>query len=320
MLAFLVVFVPLFFVTVLAVGIGQIYTESRQKQQVRQMFHEKKRTSVKVEAELLRPEVSQDPISRLLNRFGIFAALELLIQQAGKDWTSGKVLITSTFCCLAGIAIGLVLPFAVTNNTASAVAGLLGLCLPTLILLRARKKRIAAFEELFPEALDFISRSMRAGHGFSIGLEMLVADSSEPLRSCFTRVLHDLHLGSSLEVALDKLVLLVPIIDVRFFVSAVLLQQETGGNLSEILNNMAAIIRERFRLKGQVKAHAAHGKITGLVLAVMPVIVAVLLFFISPDYLLLLVNDPTGKMLLIGAVCGQIIGFFVIRKIVNIKV
>ena len=106
----------------------------------------------------------------------------------------------------------------------------------------------------------------------------------------------------------------------RFFVSAVLLQQGTGGNLSEILDTMANIIRERFRLKGQIKAASAHGRITGLILAVMPVIVAVILFFISPAYLLALARDPDGKKLVIAACAAQVIGFFCIRKITNIKV
>jgi tight adherence protein B len=117
-----------------------------------------------------------------------------------------------------------------------------------------------------------------------------------------------------------KLAESVPLIDVRFFVSAVVLQQGTGGNLAEILDSMAGIIRERFRLKGQVKAASAHGRITGLILSLMPVVVAGLLFLTSPNYLLVLARDPDGRKMVIAAVIGQFVGFLCIRKIVNIKV
>jgi tight adherence protein B len=320
MLAALIIFVAIFSITALAIGFGQVYAENRQKQQVREMFHATKAQPATPRIQLLRPEATADPLRHYLNQFTIFARLENLIEQAGKDWTSSKFLFSSLVCGLIGLAIGLYLPLAMLGKMPAIVLFLAGSSLPFVSLLRARKKRVAEFEELFPEALDFLSRSMRAGHGFSIGLEMLVADSSEPLRSSFRRVLHDINLGSSLDTALNKLVLLVPLIDVRFFVSAVLLQQETGGNLSEVLNNMSTIIRDRFRLKGQVKAHSAHGKITGLVLAVMPLVVAGILFVISPEYLLVLTTNPIGRYLLIGSVIGQVLGYVCIKKIVDIKV
>jgi len=161
---------------------------------------------------------------------------------------------------------------------------------------------------------------MRAGHGFTIALEMLGADSPDPLGSAFRRVSNELQLGSSLEVALSKLVTLVPLVDVRFFVSSVLLQQETGGNLGEILSKLSHVIRERFRLKGQVKAASAHGRITGIVLVLMPVAVTGFMMVSSPAYLRGLAADATGQKMIYGAIIAQIIGYFVIRKIVNIKV
>ena len=161
---------------------------------------------------------------------------------------------------------------------------------------------------------------MRAGHGFAMSLETLGQDASEPLASTLRRVSHELQLGSPLSVALGKMVILVPLVDVRFFVSTVLLQQESGGNLSEILNKLAHVIRERFQLKGQVKALSAHGRITGMVLLLMPVIVTLILLATSPDYLHSLTGDPDGRKLVFGAVTGQIVGYFVIKKIVNIRV
>ena len=161
---------------------------------------------------------------------------------------------------------------------------------------------------------------MRAGHGFSIAMELLASDSPDPLGPAFRRVSNDMQLGSALDVALGKLSALVPSLDVRFFVSSVLLQQETGGNLSEVLAKLALIIRERFRLKGQVKAVSAHGRITGLVLVLMPVVVAIIMMITSPQYLVDLAADKVGRMMIYGALFGQVLGYFVIRKIINIKV
>ena len=161
---------------------------------------------------------------------------------------------------------------------------------------------------------------MRAGHGFTIALEMLAADAPEPLGSAFHQTSNDLQLGSSLEAALGKLSALYPLIDVSFFVSSVLLQQETGGNLGEILSKLAQIIRERFRIRGQVKAASAHGRITGLVLVLMPVAVAGFILMTTPQYLKDLAADKIGRAMIYGAILAQIIGYFVIRKVTNIKV
>ncbi len=270
--------------------------------------------------DLLRPEADNDRLSKALNEIGALSHIALLIEQAGLPWTTGKFVLMSLVVGLVSLCLGFLSPASSYFKLIPAILFCFGSVVPLLILLRKRARRLAKFEEQFPEALNFLSRSMRAGHAFTIGMEMLVADSPEPLVGCFRRVLNDLHLGSSLEVALGKLIAVVPLIDVRFFVSAILLQQGTGGNLSEILDTMAHIIRERFRLKGQVKAASAHGRITGLVLAIMPIAVGGLLFFISPDYLMVLVRDRIGRMMLFGAAAGQVIGYLCIRKIVNIKV
>jgi tight adherence protein B len=161
---------------------------------------------------------------------------------------------------------------------------------------------------------------MRAGHGFSVAIEMLCADAPDPLGAAFRRVSKDVQLGDSIENALGKLVILFPLVDVRFFVSSILLQQETGGNLGEILTKLAQIIRERFGLRGKIKAVSAHGRITGLVLVLIPAAVAALLMIGNPKYLLDLLRDPTGKFMLYGALAGQVLGYFVIKRIVNIKV
>ena len=320
----MVIAVVLFFVVFLTVlgcvGLGFSYFRSKQKQQIRSMLQKAEQTPIEQRSEFLRPAQVEDFLSRFLRRFQFMDRLALILEQAGKDWSASKLLTISfiTFCAglLVGLKIHLMLPRELTALIFGAVGGLI----PLLLVLRKRSKTMREFEEQFPEALDFLSRSMRAGHGFSVALEMLSADAADPLGSAFRRISNDLQLGSSLEVALGKLLLLVPLVDVRFFVSSVLLQQETGGNLGEILSKLAFIIRERFRLKGQVKAASAHGRITGLVLVLMPISVTGIMMFTTPEYLRELAADHVGRIMIYGAIGAQIVGFFVIRKITNIKV
>ncbi len=320
MMLFGVIFTAMFVIVLLCIGFGQAFLVSRQKNQIRTMLRRADSVAGKRRPDLLMEAAEQDSLSKALNELSAFRRLGLLIDQSGLEWPLAKFLILTVGAALAGGFIGAFLPPLSYNGISPFVFAPAFAFLPLLLMLKKRSKRMAKFEEQFPEALNFLSRSMRAGHAFSIGLEMLVADSPEPLGSYFRQMLNDLHLGSNLEVALGKLVQSLPLIDVRFFASAILLQQGTGGNLSEILDTMASIIRERFRLKGQIKAASAHGRITGLILAVMPIVVAAILFFASPDYLLVLFRDPDGKKMLIGAAIGQGIAFVCIRKIVNIKV
>src|SRR4051812_48151612 len=317
---FLVVFIPLFLVTLACVGLGLAFLRSQQKQRVRTMLRRAASGRRKLQVDLLLPEDKTDPINDFLNGLQPFSRITKLLEQSGLQWTVSKLVAISAGMAMGGFLIGfVVLPSALPRSTAM-LLGLAVASFPLLGVLRKRRKKLAKFEEQFPEALDFLARSMRAGHAFSISLEMLVADSPEPLQSAFREVVHDVQLGSSLDVALGKLATSIPLIDVRFFVSSVILQQGTGGNLSEVMNSMSRIIRERFRLKGQVKAVSAHGKVTGLVLSIMPLVVAAVLFVISPAYLFVLFHDPDGRKLLYAAVIGQLLGYLSIKNIVRIKV
>ncbi len=192
--------------------------------------------------------------------------------------------------------------------------------LPYLYVLRKRSKRLSMFEEQFPEALDFVARAMRAGHAFSVSLEMLADESPEPLAREFRQVFNEQNLGAPIEIALQNLAMRMPILDVSFFVSAVMLQKETGGNLSEILTKLSYVIRERFKLKGQVRSASAHGRITGLILTIMPIVLMFALLAVAPGYLQGMVKDPDGRWLIIGAIGGQLLGYYFIRRIINIKV
>jgi len=183
-----------------------------------------------------------------------------------------------------------------------------------------RSRRLAAFEEQLPEALDFLARSMRAGHAFSISLEMLGSESPDPIGQEFRALFAEQNLGAPIEVALENFSKRVPLLDVRLFVSSVLLQRQTGGNLSEVLSRLAYLIRERFRLRGQVKAASAHGRLTSRVLTALPIVMIFALNLVAPGYLGEMAKDPDGRWLIAGAIMAQIIGYLIMRRITDIKV
>jgi tight adherence protein B len=321
MTIFIIVFIAVFGTILLCVAAATSYFKKKQKRQIKSMLRKAEAGpgEPRVTTTFLRPAYVEDGLARLLKKFRFMERLELTIEQSGMRLTGSKLLTICALSFAATFLLGLKIHLLSTQWTAG-VLGAAGAAIPLLVVIRKRSKNLGDFEKQLPEALDFLSRSMRAGHGFSIALEMLAADSPDPLATAFRRISNDLQLGSSLEIALGKLLLLMPLVDVRFFVSSVLLQQETGGNLGEILSKLALIIRERFRLKGQVKAASAHGRITGLVLVLMPIVVTILMLISSPQYLADLAADKTGRMLIYGAAVGQVVGYLVIKKITNIKV
>jgi tight adherence protein B len=191
---------------------------------------------------------------------------------------------------------------------------------PLLYVLRERKLRLRKFEGLFPESLEFVARSMRAGHAFSVSLEMIHREFQEPLAGEFRRTFEEHNLGLPLDVALLKLAKRVPLMDVHFFVSAVLLQKRTGGNLAEILDKLAYVIRERFKLRGKIRAISAHGRMTGTALTCIPIAVGLMMFYVNPDHINFFFTDEIGHYMISAAVLLQIIGYLVIKKIVTIEV
>jgi len=200
------------------------------------------------------------------------------------------------------------------------IAGLIGFCMPLLYVMRMGKKRLKKFEDQFPDSLEFVSRSMRAGHAFSVSLEMIHREFNEPLAGEFRRTFDEQNLGLPLDIALQNLAKRVPLLEVHFFVSAVLLQKRTGGNLAEILDKLAYVIRERFKLRGRIRAVSAHGKMTATALSCIPLAVAILMFYTNPDYVNFFFKDDIGQIMLGGAVVLQLIGYGIMKKIVNIEV
>lgn len=243
--------------------------------------------------------------------------LSHVIEQAGvKTTASGHVAVSIGVAVLLAAISALLL----RQWYAPVIGAAAGLCLPTVWLVRKRAVRMRVFEEMFPEALDLLSRAIRAGHAFQTAMGMVADELKEPVGPEFKKAFDQQNFGLPLKDALHELMARVPILDVRFFVTAVLIQRDTGGNLSEILDNLAHVVRERFKIRRQVRVHTAHGRFTGYVLLALPAALAVALTFINPDLMSLLFEQHMGRVMLAGAILLQIGGFFWIRHVMNIEV
>ena len=242
--------------------------------------------------------------------------LQTLLDQSGLKITVGTLLGGS-----ATLAI-LVVYIAVRAGlwTSLAVgAGVLAALVPVNIVRYKRTLRMRKFEEQFPEALDLLGRAMRAGHAFTTGIEMVGAEMPDPLGPEFRTLYEQQNYGMPLPDALRLFAERIPVLDARFFVTAVLIQRESGGNLSEVLDNLAHVIRERFRIKRQIRVISAHGRITGWILICVPPALGLVLFGINPETRQLMFYDPLGQRMMIGAVCLEIIGILIIRKIIDVE-
>jgi tight adherence protein B len=254
-----------------------------------------------------------------LSTAGVEARLSELIERAGLRSTPASVLKRSFM--FAGMFSAPVLVFAPGRLKILAIAAVFaGAGWPLRSLLKQGRKRLEAFEAQFPDALEFVSRSMRAGHAFSVSLEMLYREFEEPLSGEFRRIFEEQNLGLPLESALTRFSRRIPLIDVQFFVSAVVLQRRTGGNLTEILDNLAKMIRERYKLRGKIKAASAHGQMTGRSLSAIPVFIGVMMCVVNKSYAHFFTSTPTGWLLFGISVGLQLLGYLVIRQIVKIEV
>lgn len=255
----------------------------------------------------------------ILERLRLKQSAEQILETAALKWGAAGLMHRSVGAFLAAFALVTLL----TQNRytrLAAAAGAVAASLPYLYVKRTANQRVRQFEEQFPDCLEFISRSMRAGHAFSVSLEMVYREFSEPLAGEFRRTFEEQNLGQPLDIVLKKLSRRIPSMDVHFFVSAVLLQKRTGGNLAELLDKLAHIIRERFKLRARIRAISAQGLMSGRILALIPVGVAALLFMVNPDYARFFVVDPVGHQL-VGAAVGLLVtGYLIIRKIVTIEV
>jgi tight adherence protein B len=256
-------------------------------------------------------------LDRLLAQSSMGSRLARLIDQSGVRTTPSAVIVMGF---VAGTAAAFIVSLFVHQPFAAPLAGLVVAMAPFGFLMRCRSARQKRFEEQFPEALDLLARAIRAGHAFQTALGMVADELSDPVGPEFKKTFDQQNFGLPLRDALNEMAARVAILDVRFFVTAVLIQRDTGGNLSEILDNLANVVRERFKIKRQVRVHTAHGRFTGYVLLALPAALAIALTFINPEHMNLLFREKMGQTMLMGALVMQTVGFFWIRHVIKIEV
>lgn len=258
-----------------------------------------------------------DSLNDVLKRAeGVSGPLKDLIEQAGVRLTVGSfVLITLLSALLVMVAVQWNLGIWWVSFIAAGIAG----GVPFVVVSQMRKLRILKFEEQFPEAIQLIARSMRAGHAFSTGMKMAAEEMPEPCGIEFRVLYEQQNFGAPLPDALRSFAERIPSLDARFFVTAVLTQREAGGNLAEVLDRLAGVMRERFRIKREVRVKSAHGRITAFVLAGLPPVLAILMLSTNPAAMKLLTTDPLGLKMIGVAVVLQVVGTLIVRKLVDIR-
>jgi tight adherence protein B len=269
--------------------------------------------------DLVRDELFSDVpwLHGLLTHWSWSARLRDLIGQAGMSVKPGKLLLLSG---ALGLGTGFAARYLYTNPFVPVPAAVMVALVPLGVILVKRSRRLHAFEKGFPEAIDLLARSVRAGFSFASGLEVIATELSDPVAGEFRTTFEEQNLGLPLKDALLNLSTRVPLIDMRFFVTALMIHRETGGNLAEILDNLARVIRERFRIVGEVRTKTAQGRMTAGVLLAVPPGMLLVLRMMNPDYINLLFTDPWGPYMLGGAAAMQVIGALLMWKIVNIEV
>ena len=243
--------------------------------------------------------------------------LATLIEQSGVQTTPSAIIMISL--AAAGV-VGLLVLLVVGHLFAAFAGALVGLVSPVLWLKYKRSSRLKRFEEQFPEGLDLMSRAIRAGHAFQTALGMVADDLPPPVGPEFKKTFDRQNYGLPIRDAMNEMADRIPILDVRFFVTAVAIQRETGGNLAEILDNLAHVVRERFKIRRQVRVHTAHGRFTGYVLLALPAALAIALSFINPEHMQMLFRERMGQTMLMGAIVMQTVGFLWIRQVIKIEV
>ena len=315
------------FVVVVAVIFGAYWVavgepESREQRRLRGRLiaDDRQISHTSATVKLLKQEEalsSISPLNALLNAAGrVVDPLRAFIGNSGLPLTVGTfLLLTGISFLMAALFVRYYLPVVWVELPVAFIAAFT----PYAVIKYFQNRRVHKFEEQFPEAIELIARAMRAGHAFTTGIKIAADELPDPAGPEFKLLYERQNYGAQIPDALRAFAERVPTIDARFFVTAVLTQREAGGNLSEILDRLAAVMRERFRIRSEVRVRSAHGRITAYVLAALPPVLAVLMLLANPTQMMLLATDPLGVRLIITGVVLQIVGVLLVRKIVDIQ-
>ena len=257
------------------------------------------------------------PFERFLNNIPYFSRLDSRLDRSGLTMTLSTFLSIVVACGVAGFVICIIFT---RNIYLSLASGILLLSIPFIYMEFKKREREVKFTELFPDALTMISRSLRSGHSFTSAVELVGTEVSAPVGTLFKTAYDQQMLGLRINDTLNNLNNRIDSLDLRFFTTAADINREVGGNFAEILDKLADTIRERIKIRRQLKVHTAQGRMTGYILAVMPILVFFLMNFLIPGYQKNLLENDTGRTILIFAAVMQLIGFLVIRRIINIRI
>ncbi len=268
---------------------------------------------------LLRDEVlSRIPaFDTWLRRSERVSLLQKMLAQGNVDVRAGNFLM---LCVVSAVAFAVIAFFAGGNLMFGWAGALLGFFIPYAYASHRRSKRFQKFEEKFPEAIDTLARAVRAGHAFTTAIEMIANEVAEPVAGEFRQLFEEQKFGLPVRDALLNLADRIPLVDVKFFVTAVMLQRETGGNLAEILDNLSYVIRERFKILRQVRVHTAQGRLTMVLLMALPPTIVLIMLLINPGFIRPLFTEWLGHVAIVVGISLQTLGYFVIRRIIRIQV
>ena len=317
-----VVFVAVFAIVVLLTAATGVVTKQRQKlvlERLESVAMAGRRRPEEEGFSLLREEMlrSLPALDRWLLQLDWFPQVRKLLLQADLKWTMTGLLMK---CLAAGAATDLLVYWRTLTLPFAMIIGGVAATGPLLYVLYKRSEKFAAFEAKLPEALDLMVRALRAGHGLMAAIEMVAKELPDPIGGEFRKCFEEQNFGLEFREAMLNLAERVPTHDIRLFVTAVLIQKESGGNLAEILEKVAYVMRERFRLRRQVRVHTAQGRLTGWILGTLPVVVGVALYIIDPAHMSKLWQHPLGLKLMYAATAMTLLGGLIIRKIIRIRI
>jgi len=318
-IAFIIIFaVSIFLTEMLFYTYRTIRNPDRKKIKKRLKTFSYKKNKAGVPDILQKKLLSDVPfLNKILLRIPGPQRLDRFLQQANAQYRLGVFILLTIILALTGFFAGVLITgnYTLSIVIAPALAGI-----PFFYLCQKKKKRMEKFQRQLPEGLELIARSLKAGHSFPSGMKLAADEFDDPLGPEFDETLNEINFGVSVPDALKNLTDRIDCPDLKFFVISVILQRETGGNLAEIIESLAYIIRERFKLYGKVKILAAEGKLSAIILVAIPFLLIIILRFINPDYINTLLSEPAGRIMSGIAACMMVMGILVMKKMVNIKV